>query len=87
MGYIKIIIFTILLLFFIIIGVKQQIDINIMKDQNLDLKERCEQLIYENEKMRKKLEAPMDEEYIRDAAAKEGFKDPNAQYFYNDSPQ
>ena len=88
MGYIRVIIFTILLLLFIIIGVKQQIDINIMKDQNQELLEQYNQLTYEIEKMQKELDAPMDEDYVERVASDElGYRDPNAQYFYNDQPE
>ncbi len=87
MNYIKIIIFSILILFFIIIGVKQQIDINIMKDQNQELQKQNEQLAFDIEKLQNELDAPMDDEYIEKVASDQlGYRDPNAQYFYNDLP-
>ncbi len=87
MNYIKLVLFTGILLAFMIIGLKQQIDINEIKNQNDDLRQQNEQLSYEIDKLQSELDSPLDEEYIERVASDQlGYKDPNAQYFYNDLP-
>lgn len=58
-----------------------------MKDQNQELQKQNEQLAFDIEKLQNELDAPMDDEYIEKVASDQlGYRDPNAQYFYNDLP-
>ena len=65
-----------------------QIQINNLSSRVEDLTIQRDELVYENEKLKKELNAPIDDEYIARVAEEElGYKDPNKQYFYNDIPE
>ena len=65
-----------------------QIQINNLSSRVEDLTVQRDELVYENEKLKKELAAPIDDEYIAKVAEEElGYKDPNKQYFYNDIPE
>lgn len=88
MTYIKQIIITFVAILILIIVIMTQIQINNLSTRVDDLTVERDALVYENEKLKKELEAPMDDEYIAKVAEQElGYKDPNKQYFYNDIPE
>ncbi|MBP5245492.1 MAG: septum formation initiator family protein [Clostridiales bacterium] len=83
MKTLKYIIITVIILFLLIIGIKQQIDINTLNKQISDLEENLEKITYENDKKENDLETPSDD-MMEKYAQEYGYKDPDALYFYND---
>jgi cell division protein FtsB len=79
----KYIIITVIILFLLMIGIKQQIDINSLNKQISELEEQRDRLTYENDKKENDLETPSDD-MMEKYAQEYGYKDPDAQYFYND---
>ena len=87
MNYLKQIVFAFVLVLVMVVAIKLQITINDMNEKKQDLIRQRDELAYENEKMQNELDTPMDDEYIAKIASDQlGYKDPNAQYFYNDLP-
>jgi cell division protein FtsL len=73
----------IIIILLLIFGIKQQIDINSLNAEIADLEKQLSDIQYENEKKQNEIDMPI-EDSIEKYAKEDGFKDPNAQYFYND---
>lgn len=88
MAYIKQIIITFIVILILFIVIMTQIQINNLSSRVEELTAQRNELVYENEKLKKELETPIDDEYIAKVAEEElGYKDPDKQYFYNDIPE
>lgn len=83
MSLLKNVIMIIIILLLLAFGIKQQLDINTLNDEIGKLEEELSKIEYENEKKQNELDTPL-EDSVEKYAKEEGFKDPDAQYFYND---
>ncbi len=79
----KIIVVTAVILLLLVFGIKQQLDINSLNDEISQLESQLSQIRYENEKKQNELDMSI-EESMEKQAKEEGYKDPDARYFYND---
>lgn len=87
MSYIKQFVVAIIIIAVMIVAVRIQITINEANSKKEELTNQRDELKYENEKMKNELETPVDDEYVARIASEQlGYKDPNAQYFYNNLP-
>lgn len=86
MNYLKQFVFAFVLILIMVVAIKLQININEQNEKKQELIAQREELKYQNEKMQNELDTPMDDDYIAKVAAEQGYKYPNAQYFYNDLP-
>ncbi len=87
MNYIKQFVVAVVLIVIMIMAVRIQIQINEGNQKNKTLAEQRDEMKYENEKMKDELDAPIDDEYIEKVASEQlGYKDPTAEYFYNNQP-
>lgn len=83
MSFLRNTIIIIIIILLLIFGIKQQIDINTLDSEIKKLENQLSDIKYENEKKQNELNLPI-EESIEKHAKENGFKDPDAQYFYND---
>ncbi len=74
---------VIVILLLLIIAVKQQLDLNVAQDRADELQKQLDAIEYENEKKQNELDLPF-EEQMKKQAQERGYKDPDAQYYYND---
>lgn len=79
----KNIIITVVILLLLVFGIKQQLDINSLNDEIKLLENQLEDIKYENEKKQNELDLSI-EESLEKQAKEDGYKDPDARYFYND---
>ena len=87
MNYFKQLAIAFVLLLIMVVAIRLQITINEQNEKKNELTKQRDELVYENEKMQNELDTPIDDEYIARVASDQlGYKDPNAQYFYNDLP-
>ena len=83
MNFLRNTIIIVVIILLLIFGIKQQIDINTLDSEIKELENQLSDIKYENEKKQNELSLPI-EESIEKQAKESGFKDPDAQYFYND---
>ncbi|PWM65149.1 MAG: hypothetical protein DBX61_10820 [Clostridiales bacterium] len=83
MSYLKNIVIIVIIFLLLLLGIKQQLDINELNGNISELEEQLENIKYENEKKQNEIDAPLDEQ-IEEYAKENGYRDPDAQYFYND---
>lgn len=73
----------VIIVFLLAFGIKQQIDINALNKEISELEKSVTVLKYENEKKQNQLDMT-EEEFYKTKAKEEGYKDPDAKYYYND---
>ena len=83
MSLVKNIILIIIIILLLAFGIKQQLDINTLDEQIESLENQLESVKYENEKKQNELDMSF-EERAEKYAKEDGYKDPDARYFYND---
>ncbi len=72
-----------LILLFLVLGIHQQLRLNELEKTSKELEERLTDIQHENEKKQNELDTPL-EDQIEKYANDLGYRDPNAQYYYND---
>lgn len=65
------------------LGIHQQLKINELDKTIASLEQQNEALKYENDKKQNELDTPLEDRMEKEAGSL-GYKDPNAQYYYND---
>ena len=83
MNTVKNIIIIVIIILLLVFGIKQQLDINSLNDNISSLENQLKHMKYENERKENELETPI-EDKMEEYAMENGYRDPNAQYFYND---
>ena len=87
MNYIKQIVIGFVLIAVMVVAVRIQITINEANMKKQELAEQRDELKYQNEKLQRELDMPLDDDYVARVASDQlGYKDPNAKYFYNNLP-
>lgn len=76
-------ILIVLILLLLALGIHQQLRLNELEKTNAQLEEQLSVSQYENEKKQNELDTPLDEQ-IEKYAGELGYRDPDAQYYYND---
>ncbi len=76
-------ILIILILLLLALGIHQQLRLNELEKNNAELQEQLSVSRHENEKKQNELDTPL-EEQIEKYAGELGYRDPDAQYYYND---
>lgn len=83
MSLAKNIVMIVIILLLLALGIHQQLRINELDETISTLEKQNETLKYENDKKQNELDTPL-EDRMEKEAGNLGYKDPNAQYFYND---
>lgn len=83
MSFVKNIVMIAIILLLLLLGIKQQLDINALNKEISSLEEQLGAIEYENEKKQNELDTPL-EDQVEKYAKQQGYRDPDAQYFYND---
>lgn len=83
MSLAKNIVMIVIILLLLALGIHQQLRINELDETISTLEKQNETLKYENDKKQNELDTPL-EDRIEKEAGNLGYKDPNAQYYYND---
>ena len=71
------------ILLLLALGIHQQLRINELDKTIASLEQQNETLKYENDKKQNELDTPLEDRMEMEAGSL-GYKDPNAQYYYND---
>ena len=79
----KNIVMIVIILLLLALGIHQQLRINELDETISTLEKQNETLKYENDKKQNELDTPL-EDRMEKEAGNLGYKDPNAQYYYND---
>ena len=77
------IIIVVIILLLLAIGSRQQLQLNELDNDIASLEKQLEEITYENEKRQNELDTPLDDQ-IEKYAKENGYRDPDAQYYYND---
>lgn len=77
------IIIVVIILLLLAIGIRQQLQLNELDNDIASLEKQLEEITYENEKRQNELDTPLDDQ-IEKYAKENGYRDPDAQYYYND---
>ena len=83
MSLAKNIVMIVIILLLLVLGIHQQLRINELDETMSTLEKQNETLKYENDKKQNELDTPL-EDRMEKEAGNLGYKDPNAQYYYND---
>ena len=83
MSLAKNIVMIVIILLLLALGIHQQLRINELDETISTLEKQNETLKYENDKRQNELDTPL-EDRMEKEAGNLGYKDPNAQYYYND---
>ena len=83
MSLAKNIVMIVIILLLLPLGIHQQLRINELDETISTLEKQNETLKYENDKKQNELDTPL-EDRMEKEAGNLGYKDPNAQYYYND---
>ena len=83
MSLAKNIVMIVIILLLLALGIHQQLRINELDETISTLEKQNETLKYENDKKQNELDTPL-EDRMEKKAGNLGYKDPNAQYYYND---
>ncbi len=79
----KNIVMLLVILLLLAFGIRQQLQINGLNEEIAALEKELSTLSYDNEKKQNELNTPL-EDQIEKYAKESGYKDPTAEYFYND---
>ena len=83
MSLAKNVIMLVIIILLLALGIRQQLRLNELDGNIAALEEQLETISYENEKKQNELDTPLDDQ-MEKYAKEDGYKDPDAQYFYND---
>ena len=83
MSLAKNIVMIVIILLLLVLGIHQQLRINELDETISTFGKQNETLKYENDKKQNELDTPL-EDRMEKEAGNLGYKDPNAQYYYND---
>lgn len=83
MSLAKNIVMIVIILLLLALGIHQQLRINELDETISTLEKQNETLKNENDKKQNELDTPL-EDRMEKEAGNLGYKDPNAQYYYND---
>ena len=83
MSLAKNIVMIVIILLLLVLGIHQQLRLNELDETISTLEKQNETLKYENDKKQNELDTPL-EDRMEKEAGNLGYKDPNAQYYYND---
>ena len=83
MSLAKNIVMIVIILLLLVLGIHQQLRINELDETISTIEKQNETLKYENDKKQNELDTPL-EDRMEKEAGNLGYKDPNAQYYYND---
>ena len=72
-----------IIILFLALGIHQQLKINELDKTIASLEQQYEALKYENDKQQNELDTPLEDRMEKEAGSL-GYRDPNAQYYYND---